>query len=95
MTTPAISSLVENDAGRAAAILVNCDMGAAYLSRNLGRTWRILHYGQLQGNTGIRPAFSPAFGRRTGSVGNWGHPALASAVDYRRTRSQSQSAVRD
>jgi photosystem II stability/assembly factor-like uncharacterized protein len=40
-------------------MLVNCDMSAAYLSRDGGHTWRMIHHRQLGGNTRCRPAFHP------------------------------------
>lgn len=40
-------------------IMINCDMSAAYLSTNGGRSWRMIHHAQLSGNTFCRPAFHP------------------------------------
>ncbi|MBI5365912.1 MAG: hypothetical protein HZA54_02645 [Planctomycetes bacterium] len=40
-------------------MMVNCDMSGAYISRDGGRTWRMIHHAQLQANTRCRPAFHP------------------------------------
>jgi photosystem II stability/assembly factor-like uncharacterized protein len=40
-------------------MLVNCDMSAAYLSRDGGHTWQMIHHSQLGGNTRCRPVFHP------------------------------------
>jgi photosystem II stability/assembly factor-like uncharacterized protein len=40
-------------------LMLNCDMSGAYLSRDGGKTWRLVHHAQLRGNTRCRPAFHP------------------------------------
>lgn len=40
-------------------MMVNCDMSAAYMSRDAGRTWRMIHEAQLLSNIRCRPAFHP------------------------------------
>jgi photosystem II stability/assembly factor-like uncharacterized protein len=49
--SPAISAADPN------LMMVNCDMGAAYLSRDGGRNWRMIHHMQLRSDTDCRPAF--------------------------------------
>lgn len=53
MFTPAISPADPN------RMMVNCDMSAAYISADGGRSWRMIHYSQLRTNTRCRPAFHP------------------------------------
>ena len=40
-------------------MMLNCDMGAAYLSEDGGRNWRMIHHAQLRSDTRCRPAFHP------------------------------------
>ncbi|HOW70694.1 MAG TPA: hypothetical protein PKY77_08840 [Phycisphaerae bacterium] len=53
MFTPAISPV---DPRR---MIVNCDMSAAYISHDAGRTWRMIHESQLLSNIRCRPTFHP------------------------------------
>lgn len=53
MFRPAISG-VDPD-----LMLVNCDMSAAYVSRDGGRSWEMIHAYELGGNTRCRPAWHP------------------------------------
>ena len=53
MFTPAISPADPN------LMMLNCDMGAAYISENGGRNWRMIHHAQLRSDTACRPAFHP------------------------------------
>ena len=53
MFTPAISPA---DPKR---MMVNCDMGAAYITHDGGLHWQMIHYSQLRSNTRCRPAFHP------------------------------------
>src|SRR5207249_7820276 len=41
-------------------MMLNCDMGAAYISEDGGHHWRMIHHAQLRSDTGCRPAFHPA-----------------------------------
>src|SRR5579872_6573462 len=89
MDTPAISRRVCPSAGpQHADMIVNCDMGGAYLSRDLGQTWRLLHYSQLHGNVTVRPAYSPRYGQIDGdwvliAGSEWGD--MRKSVDGGRT----------
>jgi photosystem II stability/assembly factor-like uncharacterized protein len=40
-------------------MMVDCDMGGVYLSRDAGATWRMINHHQLRSNTRCRPAFHP------------------------------------
>jgi photosystem II stability/assembly factor-like uncharacterized protein len=40
-------------------MMLNCDMGAAYISEDGGRNWRMIHHAQLRSDTRCRPAFHP------------------------------------
>ena len=40
-------------------MLLNCDMGGAYLSEDGGHNWRMFNQAQLRGDTRCRPAFHP------------------------------------
>jgi photosystem II stability/assembly factor-like uncharacterized protein len=51
--SPAISPADPN------LMMLNCDMGAAYLSEDGGRNWRMIHHAQLRSDTRCRPAFHP------------------------------------
>jgi photosystem II stability/assembly factor-like uncharacterized protein len=54
MFTPAISPADKD------LMLLNCDMSAAYVSEDGGRTWRMIHHRQLRSDIRCRPAFHPA-----------------------------------
>ena len=54
MFSPAISPADPN------LMMLNCDMGAAYISEDGGHDWRMIHHAQLRSDTGSRPAFHPA-----------------------------------
>lgn len=54
MFTPAISPADPN------LMMLNCDMGAAYLSEDGGLHWRMIHHAQLRSDIRCRPAFHPA-----------------------------------
>ncbi len=41
-------------------VMVNCDMSGAYLSRDGGRTWKMIPCTELRGNIRCRPAFHPS-----------------------------------
>jgi len=53
MFTPAISPADPD------LMMLNCDMSAAYISREGGRNWRMIHHAQLRSDTRCRPAFHP------------------------------------
>ena len=53
MFTPVISPVDPN------LIMLNCDMSCAFLSRDGGMTWRMIHHSQLRANINCRPAFHP------------------------------------
>src|SRR6266496_4076902 len=40
-------------------MMLNCDMGAAYISEDGGHNWRMIHHAQLRSDTQCRPAFHP------------------------------------
>jgi photosystem II stability/assembly factor-like uncharacterized protein len=41
-------------------MMVNCDMSAAYITTDGGRSWRMIHRSQLHSSTRCRPAFHPS-----------------------------------
>lgn len=51
MFSPAISPADPN------LMMLNCDMGAAYISDDGGRNWRMIHQAQLRADTRCRPGF--------------------------------------
>jgi len=53
MYCPAISGVDHN------LMMVNCDMSAAYISRDGGRNWEMIHADQLGGNTRCKPCWHP------------------------------------
>ncbi|MBN2563292.1 MAG: hypothetical protein JXQ75_20420 [Phycisphaerae bacterium] len=53
MFAPAISPVESN------LMMLNCDMGAAYISEDGGHHWRMIHHAQLRSDTRCRPAFHP------------------------------------
>jgi photosystem II stability/assembly factor-like uncharacterized protein len=53
MFSPAISPANSN------LMMLNCDMSAAYLSKDGGRNWRMINHAQLRSDTRCRPAFHP------------------------------------
>ena len=54
MFSPAISPADGN------LMMLNCDMGAAYLSEDGGHNWRMINHAQLRSDTQCRPAFHPS-----------------------------------
>ncbi|NQT17045.1 MAG: hypothetical protein HQ582_30085, partial [Planctomycetes bacterium] len=54
MFSPAISPADPN------LMMLNCDMGAAYISDDGGRNWRMIHQAQLRTDTRCRPGFHPS-----------------------------------
>lgn len=40
-------------------MMINCDMGAAYISMDGGRNWRMVPHAQLRSDTACRPGFHP------------------------------------
>ncbi len=44
-------------------MMIHCDMSAAYLSRDSGYSWRMVHHGQLRASTVCNPAFHPTDAR--------------------------------
>ena len=54
MFTPAISPADPN------LIMLNCDMSAAYISKDGGHNWRMIHQAQLRTDTQCRPGFHPS-----------------------------------
>jgi photosystem II stability/assembly factor-like uncharacterized protein len=53
MFTPAVSPVDKN------LVMLNCDMSCAFLSRDGGQSWRMIHHGQLRSNIRCRPALHP------------------------------------
>ncbi len=53
MFSPAISPADPN------LMMLNCDMSAAYISKDGGHNWRMIHHAQLRSDTRCRPAFHP------------------------------------
>lgn len=53
MFTPAVSPIDPK------LVMVNCDMSCAFISRDGGLTWQMIHHAQLRGNTRCRPCFHP------------------------------------
>ncbi len=52
-------------------MMVNCDMSAAYLSRDGGESWTMIHCAQLRANTRCRPAFHPTDPRVIYAASGW------------------------
>ena len=65
MFTPAISPIDSK------LMMLNCDMGAAYLTRDGGKTWRMLPYSELRSSTKCRPAFHPHDVRTIYAANGW------------------------
>jgi len=53
MFSPAISPVDSN------LMMLNCDMSAAYISKDGGRNWRMINHAQLRTDTRCRPGFHP------------------------------------
>lgn len=53
MFSPAISAADPN------LMMINCDMGAAYISEDGGHNWRMIHQAQLRSDTLCKPGFHP------------------------------------
>jgi photosystem II stability/assembly factor-like uncharacterized protein len=54
MFSPAISPADPN------LIMLNCDMSAAYISKDGGHNWHMINHAQLKSDTRCRPAFHPS-----------------------------------
>jgi len=52
-------------------MMVHCDMSAAYVSRDAGRSWRMVHHAQLRGCTSCSPVFHPRQAGRVYSGSGW------------------------
>lgn len=53
-------------------VAIACDMSGAYLSRDGGRTWRMIHHRQLRGCTVCAAAFDPLDANRILAPSGWG-----------------------
>lgn len=53
-------------------MMVNCDMSGAYMSRDGGRTWKMIHHKMLAANTRCCPVFHPTMADRIYAVSGWG-----------------------
>ena len=65
MFSPACSPLEPN------VLMLNCDMSAAYVSRDAGRTWQMIHHSQLRSCTSCSPAFDPKVRGRILAANGW------------------------
>ncbi|MBI5723529.1 MAG: hypothetical protein HZA50_06190 [Planctomycetes bacterium] len=52
-------------------MLIHCDMSGAYISRDGGRNWTMIHADQLSGNTSCQPAFHPTDPQIVYSADGW------------------------
>lgn len=52
-------------------MMINCDMSCAFLSKDGGHNWKMIHYSQLQGNTRCKPAFHPTDAKVIFAAGGW------------------------
>jgi len=58
-------------------MMINCDMGAAYISSDGGRKWQMIHYSQLRTNTSCRPAFHPTDPKTIYAANDWSGLAIS------------------
>ena len=49
-------------------MMLNCDMSGAYITRDGGRTWRMIHHRMLGSNTRCSPVFHPTVPGRVYAV---------------------------
>ncbi|MBA4388195.1 MAG: hypothetical protein C0404_09455 [Verrucomicrobia bacterium] len=52
-------------------MMINCDMSAAYLSRDGGLSWNMIHHEQLPGNTFCQPTFHPRDSNTIFAASGW------------------------
>ena len=52
-------------------MMISCDMSGAYVSRDRGGTWRMIHHRQLRGCTSCSPAFHPRIAGRIYAGAGW------------------------
>jgi len=52
-------------------MMLSCDMSGAYVSRDGGRNWRMIHHAQLRGCTSCAPAFHPRVRGRIYAGNGW------------------------
>ena len=64
-------------------VMLSCDMSGAYLSRDAGRTWQMIHHQSLQGCTTCAAAFHPSERGRIVAPSGWGGRLRSSADDGR------------
>ena len=64
-------------------VMLSCDMGGAYISRDGGRTWRMVHHAMLRGCTVCAPAFHPAVPGRIYAASGWSGDLRVSADNGR------------
>jgi photosystem II stability/assembly factor-like uncharacterized protein len=62
-------------------VMLSCDMSGAYLSRDAGRTWQMIHHRSLQGCTTCAAAFHPSERGRIVAPGGWGGRPLRLSTD--------------
>jgi len=65
MFAPAISPLDANH------LMVNCDMSDAFVSRDGGENWTMIHHRQLRGNVRCRPVFHSRDPNTVFAAGDW------------------------
>ncbi len=65
-------------------MMLSCDMSGAYVSRDAGRTWRMIHHRQLRGCTSCSPVFHPSLAGRVYGAGGWSG-RLRASDDYGET----------
>ncbi len=65
MFAPAISPIDPD------LMMINCDMSGAYISRDGGYHWQMIHHLQLRGNTRCKPGFHPKDVNTIYAVSGW------------------------
>ncbi|MCX7805548.1 MAG: hypothetical protein N3A38_10215 [Planctomycetota bacterium] len=62
-------------------MMINCDMSGSYISRDGGRTWKMIHWRQRMSNTQCAPAMHPSDPRVIAAPAGWGSGRLLITAD--------------
>ena len=70
-------------------MMLSCDMSAAYVSRDGGRSWRMIHHAMLSACTTCAPAFHPKIRGRIYAMNGWRGHVRVSTDDGRTWKNHS------
>jgi len=71
-------------------LMLSCDMSAAYISHDGGRSWRMIHHAMLRACTTCAPAFHPKTRGRIYAMNGWRGHVRVSTDDGRTWKNHSE-----